>query len=827
MSALLPHLRAGVRSLRRTPRVALGVVLTLALGIGLASATGVVARAIAFAGLPVRDAERVVVLWGTDRSGLMTHLALPPTAVPALAAAMRGVAEVAAADWNGASPWVFRAPTGGAGGDGPPLRLRGTLAGGTYFHVLGARPVIGRALRPEDDVIGAPRVLVLTHAAWRTHFGGDPRVIGRALWSVEHGAAYTIVGVMPPGLDFPRGVDFWTAFAPTAAVNGSLAGASAWVHVAARLAPDATPERARDALTTFYGTLRDPVVGDMYVGARATVRTLPALVTGDVRPAFTALTAAAAVVLLVTCGNVAGLLLVRAGRRRRERAVRAAIGADRRRLVDALLAEHAVLALAGGAAGAGVAAALVRAFAALAPAELPRLADLAVDGRVLAAAAAVTGLVVLAVGVGPALAASGVAPATVLGGARDSAGGRADDVRARRLLVGAQVALALVVLAGASLVGRSLARLTALDLGMPAVDRLAFVELVPPESRAHDDSAANARANARWAATFDGVMARVRVTPGIIAVAPVVRTPFSGATGWDGVLAAEGGAAPDSAHLPFLNMELTDADYLRATGVPLLRGRWFSDADRADAPRVVALSARAARQLFPGQDAVGRRVYLGGAGGERATVVGVVGDTRYREFHEPRPTAYFAYRQSPQSPTVLAVRTQGEPALAGGAVRRAAAGVDPAVLVSAAGTMRTLIAAPLARPRLLAAVLGAYAVVVVALAVGGLYAVAAGSVAARRREFGVRSAVGATPAALAALVVGEGLRVAGLGAAVGLAAALAGGRLLATSLYDVRPTDAVTLGLATVTLLGVCAAAVVVPARRAAHADPARVLRAE
>ena len=224
-----------LRRLLRTPSFTLSVTLTSALGIGLASATGVVAHAVAFAGLPVRDADRVVVLWGVDRAGSFQHMPLAPMELPALAAAMRGVATVGAGDYNGAYPWPFH-PTDGSG---TPLRLRGTLAGGNYFDVLGARPLLGRALRTDDDVIGAPRVMVLSHAAWRRHFGADPRVIGRSLRSVIWGASYTIVGVMPPGLDVPREVEFWTAFKPTAARNGSLKDSWFNIDVVARLAPGA------------------------------------------------------------------------------------------------------------------------------------------------------------------------------------------------------------------------------------------------------------------------------------------------------------------------------------------------------------------------------------------------------------------------------------------------------------------------------------------------------------------------------------------------------------------------------------------------------------
>jgi predicted permease len=827
MTLLHPRVRTAVRSLGRVPGFTWAVLLTLALGIGLASATGVVARAIAFAGLPIPDAERVVVLWGVDRAGSLTHLPLAPVDLPQLAVAMDDIATVTAGDYHGSYPWVFRAPDGGD----TPLRLRGSLAGGNYFDVLGARPVLGRALRSDDDVIGAPRVMVLSHAAWRTHFGGDAGVIGRSFHAVQHGAAYTIVGVMPRGLDFPRGVEFWTAFGPTAAVNGSLERTWAAVDVVARLRPGATPEQARQVLATYYATRASGGRTHLH-GARATVRTLPRLMSGDVRPAFTALATAAAVVLLVTCANVVGLLLLRSSGRRRELAVRAALGAARRRLLSELLAEHALLAIGGGVVGAGLAAAFVAVFAALAPAELPHVAELGVDWSLLVAATLVTSFVVLVVGLAPAVLASRVAPADVLGAAREGIGGRTRDVHVRRLLVGAQMALALVVLAAASLVGRSLSHLTALDLGLPAADQLGFVELVPPLEAETERGSPAERArwlalwHASWRAKLDAIMQRVSAAPGVLAVAPVVHEPYAGKAGWDGLLAAEDAPPTDSARRPYLNMELTNANYLTVTGVPLLAGRWLAEADRESAPRVIVLSERAARTLFPGQDAVGRRVQLWG-GKERATVVGIVADTRFREFLEPRPTVYFPHRQFDAAVTFLAVRTAGDASVAASIVRQAMADIDPAVLVHGHGTMRTSTAAQVARPRIMAAVLGAYAVVVVVLAVTGLYAVVAGSVVQRRREFGVRAALGATPGALMSLVLGEGLRVAALGAAVGLLGTVAASRLFVAVLHGVAPTDPGTLGLATATLLGVAAAAVLVPARRAARADPARELRAQ
>ena len=809
-----------LRRLLRTPGFTWSVALISALGIGLGSATGAVARAVAFSGLPVRDADRVVVLWGIDRAGSFQHMPLPPVDFPALEAAMRGVATIAAGDYNGAYAWPFQP----ADVSGAPLRLRGTLAGGNYFELLGTRPLLGRTLQREDDVIGAPRVMVLSNSAWRRHFGADPRVIGKSLRSVIWGAPYTIVGVMPPGLDIPRGVEFWTAFTPTAARNGSLKDSYFNVDVVARLAPGATPEQARQILTAYYAILARSGYAE-WKGARATVRTLPELVTGDVRPAFTALTAAALVVLLVTCGNVAGLLLVRANARRRELAVRASLGAGRARLAAELLAEHTLLAMIGGVGGIALAAVLVRAFGVLAPPELPRIADLGIDWPMFTIVLAVTALVVLIVGVAPANAASRVSPAEALGGAREGAGGGVRDVRMRRLLVSSQVALALAVLAAASLVEKSLLRLTQLDLGIPAPERLEFVELVPSSTSGTSSEESQHARLARWWSQEDEIMQRLRGALGVIAVAPVVHEPYAGAAGWDARVEAEGAAPQDSGRRPYVNMEITNADYLLVMRMPLLHGRWIAASDREDAPPVIALSERAAHALFPNEDAVGRRVRLWGE--NYRTVIGVVGDARFREFLEPRPTMFVPYRQFDGGALFLAARTEGTTANVVGTVRRAVADIAPTMLVQDHGTMRDRLAEPLSRPRFLASILSAYAVVVVTLAVAGLYAVIAGSVASRRREFGLRIAVGATSRQLMSLVLGEGLRVSAIGLVVGLVAAVAGSRVVAALLYGVAPTDPATLAAAAVMLLTACVLAVVLPARRAARTDPATELRAE
>jgi predicted permease len=618
-------------------------------------------------------------------------------------------------------------------------------------------------------------------------------------------------------------VEFWTAFLPTAAVNGSLERSPWAVDLLVRMTPGSTPQRVEAALAGHYESLAASGASQ-YAGARATSRTVSTMVTGDVRPAFRALAVAGAIVLLVTCANVAGLLLLRASGRRRELAVRMALGAERVRLVRTLARQYGVVAIAGGVMGGVIATAAVRAFAALAPEGLPRIAELGVDWRLFAMLLAVTLVVVLVVALGPALAATRVDPASVLGATHAGVGGGRSEVRVRRLLVGAQVALALAVLAAATLLGRSLGNARSLALGVDAPERLSFVELIPSAGwDAGRVSASDPAARrAHWLALQDQILARTAALPGVTGVAPVVHEAYAGTAGWDARLEAEGAAAGDSARRPYLNMEITNEDYLRVTGTALVRGRWIAATDREGAVPVIVLSEGAARALFPGEDAVGRRVKLWA--GRTATVVGIVADTRFRELLVARPSFYLPHRQFDGSAPFLAVRTSGEPAAIALSVRGVVTSLAPGLLVQDHGTLRARLAGPLARPRLLAAVMLGYAAVAVLLAVAGLYAVVAQGVATRRREFAVRSALGATPRALWSLVLRDGGRVAIAGVAVGVPLALVGGELLSGVLFEVAPTDPATLALSAGVVLVLALAAAAPSAWRAGRVRVTRAM---
>jgi predicted permease len=389
MDGSLADARTALRGLRRTPGFALAAILTLALGIGLATAVFTVADALLLRELPVRDQDRLVTLWGEKPDGSFDNFPLPLEDARDFARHARSLERVAAYSYYGAIEKPVR--------EGDRItRLRRSQVSGDFFDVLGARPVLGRALRETDGVRGATPVIVLGYATWKNRFGGDPGVLGRRVVAHDEGVAYTVVGVMPQGLELPRGTEAWTPIVAPAPGDES----EVIVDLVARLAPGATPASARDELTAYFTRADAP---PSWRDVRGVVHTLPRLVLGETRPALLAFAAAAALLLLITCINVANLLFVRGLARVREIAVRSALGASRRRIVRQLLAENALLAAAGGVLGVAVAAGAVGAFVHFAPSGVPRLDEIGVNATALIGAVAITGVALLVSGLAPAL----------------------------------------------------------------------------------------------------------------------------------------------------------------------------------------------------------------------------------------------------------------------------------------------------------------------------------------------------------------------------------------------------------------------------------------
>lgn len=779
------------------------------MGIGLATAVFTVADALLVRQLPVRDQERLVLLWGERRDGSFAHYPLGLDNGREFAQRTRSLERVAFVAYEGASPTPVRE------GDqsGAVSRVRRSLVSGAFFDVIGARPVLGRALRAEDDVSGAAPVLVLSYAGWRLRFAGDLHVIGRQVLMYGDGVAYTIVGVMPRGLDYPRGTEMWVpVVSSTPPQELSLRAFDA----IGRLARGATPIEARDELTLFFAR---PQASGWQRDLRGTVRTLPRLILGDTRPALFVFAAAVGLLLLITCINVANLLLVRGLARVPEIATRKALGASRWQVMVQLMTENALLAMCGGVLGLAVAAGAVRSFQAFAPAELPRLDEIQLNATVLAGAVVITGIAMLIFGLAPALVTSRVELQRVLrSDARQSATHRSRLVVEG--LVVAQIALALLVLSATGLIARSLVKLERAELSIET-SHLLIGELALRSDQFDDP--------AKQLALLEKLVPQVKAIPGVRAVSPVVAGPFSGPGGWDGGLAAEGQPLEKGVANRMLNMEVVSPGYFATFGIPVLRGRGFTDQDRVGAPAVVVISQSAARHYWGGDDPIGRRLLFGGKAERTLIVVGVVPDTRYRDLRIARSSVYFPLRQSffPFVPMTLAIRTAGPPTELVPAIRRVISETGTGVALASAASFETFLEGPLAQPRLNAFLLAVFATAAVALAAIGLFAVMAMMVRQRTRELGVRMALGATASEIGQLVLQRGMALAAAGTLVGVLGALGANHLLTAMLFEVSATDAPTLGLVAMVLLGVAALASFIPARSSTRIDPVVALRAD
>jgi putative ABC transport system permease protein len=804
MARLSQDFRQGLRGLRKRPAFTVTTALTLALGIGLSTAVFTVAEALLLRRLPVRDEERIVVLWGKKATEEFNY----PIGLDAArqfseqSRTMEGVGSFA---YEGATPVLVR--------DGDRLsRLHRALVSGDFFQVLGARPVLGRELRRTDDRWGTERVVVLSHETWQTRFGGDTGVIGQRVLTHEDGVAYTIVGVMPRGLDYPRGTDFWAAIH---AVIPQTSLQYAAVNLIGRLAPGATGAQARNELSAFFTRPESPPwLRDL----RGASNPLVNLMIGDARPAVIAFGAAAALLLLIACLNVANLLLVRGIGRAREMAIRSAIGATRADLVHQLLTENALLALSGALLGAVIASATVKAFVTFAPESVPRLNEVGLGAPTVAVALSISTVALLCFGLAPALVASRRDPQTVLrADARQSAGKRSGLMR--EALVATQVGLALLVLSAAGLIARSLINLERADFGFEG-SRLLIAELALRYDQLDDVP--------KQRAAIDLASRRVQDIPQVRAVSPVVAPPFS-ATGWDGRPAKDGQTLQDAVRNPMLNMEVVAPAYFETMNLPVLRGRTFMDTDREGAPPVVVLSESAARYYWRGDEPLGKLLRMGPQLERSATVIGVVPDTRYRELRVARPSIYFPLRQAqfPFTATTLVIGTHGDPVDAVAALRRVVGDSTPGIALAGVAPFERFLREPLAQPRMNALLLAVFASACVILSAIGLLGVMSTMVRERTREFGVRIALGATPRVVQLMVIRRGLAIACIGLGAGLAAALLANRLLTALLYDVTPTDATTLFAVTALLLAVTVVANLVPVRSSSRISVVDALRVE
>jgi len=826
-------IQEAVRPLRRSPAFSLLAIAAIAAGVGATTAVFTLFSAVLLRPLPYPDPGSLVAPALTAHGPHHAGRERFPYSYPkfeTFAAAQQQMSHLAA----------FTGEQVNLTGGEEPERVAAELVTPDYFGVLGAQPLLGRLFAPATEgVAGGERNVVLSEGIWRRRFGADPQVVGRVL-EIER-LPFTVVGVAPRRfVAMTSAPELWLPLAALPAVwgwDGALTEAhNHFLDAVGRVRPGVSVELLRadaaaagQAVAAAYPTPAEFDDGTVWGGR---VDTLAEVRRDDnLRRSLAVLLAAVGGVLLVACANVAGLLLARSVSRRRELAVRASLGAGRGRLVVQLLAENVALVVAGGAVGVVLASTLVRALVAAAPqalsnwgvsgADLANLAAARLDLRVAVFALAAVAVAALLAGLAPALLAARTDPGEALrdGGASLAGAGGHRRHGARRLLVVAQAAIAVVLLIGAGLLLRSLGKLLDVDPGFRAENVLSL-RLVPSQGEYDEITAPRMHAE---------VLERVAALPGVRAASLATCAPVSDACNGTIVRSVDG-VPFDRASAPRVGSHNVGPGYFATLGVPIVAGREFTAADRGGSPRVAVVSESAARKLWPGQEAVGRRINIG-MGMDRedvAEVVGVVGDVRYGALESPpREDVYLADLQSGWSSTVLFVRTAGDPLAALPAVREAVRAVAPTLPLVAVRTLDEQLARASSRPRFAALLLGGFAALALLLAALGVYGVVAQTVADRRRELGLRMALGAEARRVAGLVLRQGLSLALTGVAIGVPAAWAVSRVLATLLFEVDTGDPSTFLGVPLLVLAVAAAACFVPAWRAARLDPASVLRAE
>jgi putative ABC transport system permease protein len=798
---MFQDIRYGIRMMFKQKGFTLVAVLTLALGIGANTAIFSVVNAVLLRPLPFTNPERL--LWIGGWAGNDKEQGVTPADFLDYREQSQSFEQLAASVSEGVPMNLS--------GDGEPERLKGALVTANYLDVFGVKPALGRTFVVEEGQEGGARVVVLSHALWTRRFGADAAMVNQTI--TLDNRQFTVVGVMPPQFQYPQGVEVWQPFSFPASPQSPFRSRELhFLRPVAKLKPGVTVEQAQAEVENIARRLQT-----LYPKTNANqslfLMPLQERVVGNIRLTLLVLLGAVGCVLLIACANVANLLLARAASRQKEIAVRAALGASRGRVVRQLLTESMTLALVGGAAGALLATWGVKLLVTLSAANLPRLDEIRVDTPVLVFTLAVALFTGVLFGLVPALQSMRLDLTEALKEGGRSAGGGTQRHRTLSLLVVGEIALAVVLLIGAGLLVNSFVRLQQVNSGFDEKNLLTVrIDLANPYSQPE-----------KKALFFDQLQQRVAALPGVEAVGLVTELPLARQSA-DQPFSIEGRppqAAGQGSHADIRNV---NHDYFRAMRIPLRTGRYFTEAEVHASAKVVLISEVLAQRFFPDENPLGQRLRLSSLSKEPYEIIGIVGDVRHRGLNvELRQTIYF--------PTLglgyanLVIRTLTDPASLTAAVRQEVSAIDPNQPVANVKTMEQWVSESVAQPRFRTLLLGLFSAVALLLSIIGIYGVMSYAVTQRIHELGIRMALGARASDVLRLVIGQGMKLALAGVAIGLLAALALTRLLQDLLFGVQATDPLTFTTIALLLTGVALLACYVPARRATKVDPLIALR--
>jgi putative ABC transport system permease protein len=805
MTTLLADLKHGIRVLVHSPLFTLCTIAALAVGIGSTTALFSVVNALLVKPLPYADADRLVVVWEHNLPRNRPRNVVSPANYLEWKVRNRSFEQAAAFTQNRVT----------LTGDGEPAELSTIIVTAELFDVLGVQPILGRGFRQGEDQEGATRTMVLGQSFWLRRFGGDPSVVGRTV--TINGAPVLVIGVMPAGFEvLGQRADVYIPFQLGAQAR-RFSGRS--FMTVARLKPGVTRDQAQAELAGVMAELvrEQP---DFNTGWTVNVVSLREQLVGDIRLTVLALFAAVGAVLLIACGNIGSLMLSRASSRRRELAIRSALGAGTSRILRQLLTESLLLSIVGGAAGLAFASWMLTALVTWIQGKLPvpLLSQITLDTSVLAFAAGITVLTAIVCGLAPAVGSTGESLVTALRDGAPSLSGTSRGRLIRQLFVMGEIALALTVLCGAGLLGRSLMQLQAVNPGFTPDSALSLRVTLP--SRSYQNSDAQHQFHTR-------VIEGLKALPGVNEVGGISFLPLAGIGPATSFWRADAPQPPPTER-PVADARPVTPGFFLAMGIPQLAGRDIAETDTEDRDPVAVINETFARQIYPGDNPIGRRFILNLGKDKPHEIVGVVGDVKLVSLDgEIRPTAYLSSRQYAFGIMTYVARASGDPARLAPTAERVIHEIDPLLPVSAVRPLTDVFAESIALPRLTTISMGIFAGVALLLAALGVYGVVAYSVSQRVREFGIRMALGARPGEIVGMVVRQTLTLIGLGLVAGIVCAVPATRLMRGMLYQIGPNDPITFVSIGALLALVGCLAAYLPAKLGTRLDPVTTLRAD